>query len=176
MLALAIFIATQVPVTADFERVLGATIGSDSPAVLEAVFGSRSRVVRHYWSEQEKCYVRDDGWNWWSWPEANAFVQIYWTPAYPASKRRIETITICMPFGKAPPPKIAPSPSRLGWLTGIRLGMVEETCLRILRHRFGAPKKQFGQWVWNSNRATLTVACDKGRLIELDVTATNRQP
>lgn len=167
MLALAAHIVFCSSTTAVFERVLGATIGTDSPAVLEQAFGSRSRVLRHYWSDKERCYVRDDGWNWWSWPEANAFVQIYWTPAYPASMRRIDSVTICRPFGKKPLVSIRPSGSRVGWLDGIRIGMSEENCLRVLRARFGSPRRQFNQWIWSSRVASLEVYCEDGRLCEI---------
>jgi hypothetical protein len=152
-----------------FDTVFGARIGVDRPRVLESRFGSESRVTRHYWSEKWKRYIRDDGWNWWSWPTAKADVQMGWEPAYPVSKRRIVSFWMTESTSHGEAASISPSTKLAGWLNGIDIGMSRERCLALLRSRFGPSKTEFSEFVWLSKRAKLSVYFDKGELKELTV-------
>jgi hypothetical protein len=158
---------------ATFSRVFGARIGSDSPKVLTRRFGKGTEVVRHFWEPSRKTYIRDDGWNWWRWQEGNADVQCYWEPAYPVSKRKITTITICEKFGTGlwPSDFMKPSSKDLGWLAGIKIGMDKGACIARFERLFVPQMLEFGRSIWRSGGAELAVSFENGRLSEINVYA-----
>jgi len=145
-----------------FATVFGAHLGNASPSRIERRFGAGLQTVR-------KADPFDDGWDWWTWPAAHGDVQIYWEPAYPASRRRITSFWLTSSMGRVKPGLrfIAPSRKLSGWLAGIRIGMPERECVRKLEALFGVPSRPFGEYAWTSVRFELDVDVHKGRLIEL---------
>lgn len=154
-----------------FEHVFGAQVGKSSPIALTAKFGKGTEVVRHIPEQRnpDRTFVRDDGWNWWYWPEANANVQCYWGPAYPISRRRIVRITICEAFKTDNAARIDPPAKTAGWLYGIRIGMPKSEALNRFHALFGAPGAVGYEHRWGSADSTLSVRFEFEKLSEIVV-------
>jgi hypothetical protein len=155
--------------TPTIEHVFGVNLSSATPEQLVRILGPSGREVRHYWNEHAQFYTRDDGWDWWHWDDANADIQAYWSPAYPAKKRRIVWIVLCEQFGKGKIKTIHPSGKVAGWLKGFKIGMSQASCVDRFTTLFGKPTKEFEQFVWSDAMCKLELCVEKGKVAELTI-------
>ncbi len=162
-------ILIQLAIWQTIGQVFGVDLSKASPDQLVRALGPSVRQVRHYWSEREMIHVRDDGWDWWRWDEANADVQAYWGPAYPMESRRIRTIVLCKQFAKGKTKSIKPSGKGAHWLKGFKIGMPQSSCVERFTKLFGKPTMEFGQFVWSDAKCKLELSVEKGRVTELTI-------
>lgn len=137
--------------------IAGVRIGRGRPSELEARLGRGFTTVR----DAEPFY---DGWTFWRVRGRNEWLQAYFEPGIPKSKRVITSVTLDTSDSKGHQP-LGVKPSLLGFWGSIPLGVPPTALIKAL----GPPTQSFGTLNWTFADVTIRADLDHGLLYRIEI-------
>ncbi len=135
----------------------GVRIGKGRPSDLEARLGRGFTTVRN-----AEPFL--DGWTMWKVRGRNEWLQAYFVPGVPKSKRVITSVTFDTSDSKGrEPPEV--KPSLLGFWGSIHLGAPPAALIKAL----GPPTREFGTLNWTIKDVTVRADLDHGLLYRVEI-------